>query len=220
VWRERDLWIYPDPARVGLAFDPLDQALVASTAADSSAAAAGLAPGDRLVAIGDQPNVRTIADVQFELHRAAFAATRIPIRFRRGDTEHAAELELADGWKRTTPEHYAWRPYKWNLSPAPGFGGPALSADERRALGLAPDEFAFRVQYIVDWGDQAHRGAPVKKAGIKKGDVVLSFAGKRDFRSIDHFHAWVSLTRTAGETVEVELLRGGERRTVELVLPE
>jgi hypothetical protein len=219
-WRDDDKWVHPDPRRVGLVLDALEQELVREVAADSPAARAGLRRGDRLLRLGVQQRVRTVADVAWALHEAPAAATKLPLAFLRGETRQTAELVLAAGWKRCPPDEYAWRPYKWNLSPSAGFGGPELSAAERKELGLRPGQFAFRVGYIVDWGERSHRGAAVKKAGIRKGDVVVGFAGRDDFESVEHWHAFVALTRKAGEEVEVVLLRGGERKVARLVLPE
>jgi S1-C subfamily serine protease len=49
---------------------------------------------------------------------------------------------------------------------------------------------------------------------------VVSAGGRTDFASIEELHAWWTLTREPGETVEVVVLRGGERRVLEVnVLP-
>ena len=77
-----------------------------------------------------------------------------------------------------------------------------------------------RVGYLVDWGEDAATGRNAKESGLKKGDVVLSVAGVDDFESEDHFQAWFRLTRKAGETVELKILRGGERIALAMkVLP-
>ena len=219
-WQDDAKWVYPEPVRVGLTLDADEQCLVRNVAPDSPAARAGVRAGDRLLRFGAQGRVRTVADVQWALHQAPAAATRLPLTIARDEDRKTLELELAAGWKRCPPEEYAWRPYKWNLSPSAGFGGPALDAGERARLELPAGQFAFRVGYIVDWGERASRGAAVKRAGIRKGDVVLAFAGKSDFQSVDHFHAFVALTLRAGEEVEVVLLRDGERKVVRLVVPE
>lgn len=212
-------WLFPDPARIGVALDPEHQAIVGSVVAGSPAAGAGLAAGDELLSLGEQARVRTFSDVQWALHRTPFAARELAVRWRRGEREHAATLALPADWKVCAPEEYAWRPYKWNLSPSAGFGGPALDAAARAALGIADGTFAFRVQYVVDWGENAHRGRAAKAAGLQKGDVVVSFAGRHDFASVEHFHAWVALTRTAGEPAEIVVLRDGERRVLRYELP-
>jgi hypothetical protein len=220
TWKQDDLYVFPDPARLGLTLDREHQALVTAVAAGSPAAAAGLRKGDELTSLGEQASVRTLADVQWALHKAAFGDTQLPIAFRRGADTTRATIALRDGWKRCPPEDYAWRPFKWNLSPSSGFGGQVLSAAEREQLGIAAGKFAMRVGYIVDWGDRAARGRAARQAGLKNGDVVVGFAGKDDFVSVPHFHAWVSLTRTAGEDTEIVVLRGKERTVLRYALPQ
>lgn len=220
TWRRDDLWIYPPPERVGLQLRRDDPALVRDITADSPAAEAGLRAGDRLLHIGVQARVGTRADVAFALHRAPAAETTLPLAYTRGGQPRDTVLELPEGWKRGTPETYAWRPYKWNLSPAPGFGGQVLDPAAKRALGLAQAPFALRVDYLVTWGERAQRGRAAAAAGLRKGDIVLSFAGKDDFNSSEHFHAWARLTRRVGETVTVVLQRRGQRRTLSYALPE
>ncbi|MCB9879436.1 MAG: PDZ domain-containing protein [Planctomycetes bacterium] len=214
-----DVYRFPDPARVGISLDREHQRRVTAVRDGSPAAEAGIVAGDELLALGAQRSVRTLADVQWALHHAPAAGGALPIAWRRDGAEQHSVLTLPAGWKRCDPADFAWRPYKWNLSPAPGFGGPALTAAEKRRLGVADDRFAFRVNYLVDWGDRANRGKAARAAGLQKGDVVVSFAGKDDFASVEHFHAWVRLTRAVGEQVELVVLRNGERHTLRYALP-
>jgi len=227
AWRDSDKWLHPEPARLGLDLDPADQARVRAVAGGSPAAAAGLRAGDRLLRISGGPRLRTIADVQWELHHAVAGACELSVEFARapaaGQTAPmtaTATVVLPDGWKECSPRDYAWRPFQWNLSPSPGFGGPMLTAAERRERGLPPDRLALRVQYIVDWGERAAGGKAVRAAGVKEGDIVLSFAGADDFEYAPHFQAWVRLHCHVGDPVHVTLLRDGERRTVHYALPE
>ena len=127
-------------------------------------------------------------------------------------------MKLEPGFKRADPLTYAWRPYKWGLTPKPGFGGPALTATEKKRAGLAPDAWAFRVQYIVDWGPEPGQGRAVRRAGLRRGDVVTAYAGKRDFASVPHFHSWVRLTRKRGEDIEIEVLRRGVKKILRVRL--
>ncbi|MBL8752728.1 MAG: PDZ domain-containing protein [Planctomycetes bacterium] len=220
TWRRDDAYVFPDPTRIGLALDRERQARITAVTAGSPAAAAGLRAGDDLVALGVQKRVRTQGDVQWALHEAPFAKNRLPVRFARDGSEHDAALDLADGWKRCPPEEYAWRPFKWNLSPSCGFGGPALDAGARTKLGLPDAPFAMRVQYVVDWGERAARGRAATAAGLRKGDVVIGFAGKRDFTGFDHLHAWVGLTLTAGAETEIVVWRQGKEHVLRYRLPE
>ena len=220
-WSPRRVYVYPDPERIGISLDGDNQRLITAVAARSAAATAGLRVGDELTRLGVQRSVRTLGDVQWALHDANIhAGTRkLAVRYLRNGRELAGTIALRPGWMVADPRDYAWRPYKYNLSPAPGFGGPMLDARDKAKIGLAADKFAMRVQYIVTWGPRAHRGRAARKAGLRKGDIVLSFAGVDDFVSVTHFHAWVRLTRKAGEKVEFVTLRGGKRKTMRYVLP-
>ena len=86
-------------------------------------------------------------------------------------------------------------------------------------LSIDAATFAFRVDYLVDWGEHAHRGRTARAAGLQKNDVVVAFAGKSDFLSMDHFHAWVALTCNAGADTEIVVLRGKKRRVLRYALP-
>ena len=76
--------------------------------------------------------------------------------------------------------HFLW----WGFTPAPGFGGPPLSTVELEAAGLstadAPGAFAFRVQYLVTWGDNRRFGQAAAKAGTaRQGDASNGWEGRR-----------------------------------------
>lgn len=218
TWTEDDLWVHPPPRRVGLELDPEDQALVVRVDPDSPAGRAGLRRGDRLVRLGGQ-EIATATDVSWALHAQGAEAADVAVEYERGDERLEAVLALADGWRRGTPLEFSWRPFKWPLEPMPGFGGADLDAAEKAALGLEPDDFAFRVKYLVTWGDNRRYGQAAGRAGLREGDVVLGAAGTRDFAGHDHFHAWWRLTRAPGETVPVEVISGRARRTLQLELP-
>ena len=218
-WDRDLLWRWPDPVQAGLRLRREDPAVVAEVLPGSAAAAADLKPGDRLLRLGGY-RILTFGDVQRALHEADGGKTRLPVTFDRAGLEIVGEFRLPKDWKVADPEVFAWRPSKWPLSPKPGFGGPRLGASELRAAGLPEDAFAMRVGYIVDWGDAAHTGRNAAKAGIRKGDLVLSVAGKDDFTGPDHLHAWYRLKLKAGMKVPVVVLRGGRRETLQLPVVE
>jgi hypothetical protein len=215
TWRDSDLFVHPAPARIGLDLERDDQVRVTRVADGSPAAAAGLRVGDRLLAAGRQ-RLLTASDLSYALHEAAPEAGRLELALERDGGRLAVELALPDGWKVADPLEFSWRPSKWDLTPAPGFGGPALDAEEKRALGVDPGAFAFRVGYLVTWGDKQRYGKEAQRAGLRKGDVVVSLAGRADFASVDHVHAWWRFTRRTGEELEVVALRGGQRRVLRL----
>lgn len=218
-WRRDDLWVFPDPRRIGVRLDPERQERIAEVFADSPAARAGLRVDDELIALFTTAPIRSLSDAAWALHHEPPEAHALPIRWRREDHQHEGQLALPDGWKQCPPAEYAWRPFKWNLSPSSGFGGSPLDAAAKSRLGLAAVDFAFTVTYLVDWGENAHRGRAAAAAGLRQGDVLIAFAGRSRFQSMDEFHAWIALERTAGDDTELTILRAGERRTLRYRLP-
>lgn len=212
-----DIWIYPPPARVGLELDPIHQNRVRAVHADSPAARAGLRAGDVLVRVGAQ-RIASVHDLTWVLHRAAPGETSVAMQLERDGEPLAATLELGAGWKRGDALSFSWRPYKWGLRPGPGFGGRALDAAEKRALGLEPEAFALRVTYLIEQGPDAELGRRARAAGLLPGDLLLGVDGRADFRSHDHFQAWVRLERRPGDVLRLRTLRAGTERLLELEL--
>ncbi len=209
------IWKHPTPARIGIDLDRDDQRLVTAVEVGSSAALAKLFVGDRLVSVGGV-SVATASDLMFALDRTSPQAGKLELVIERKGVQQGLTLSLKSDWKRATPREFAWRPTKWALTPAPGFGGPQLSPEELAGLGLARERFAFRVQYLVTWGDTRRFGQAAAMAGVREGDVVLSVGGKSNFDSIDHFHAWWRLRVQPGQDIAIELLREGEPVQVSL----
>lgn len=210
------IWRWPSPLQVGLDLDPDDQGRIIEVVPGSPAEAAGLMSGDRLLGLRGVP-VATFADVQFGLHGADGGATGIDVTYTRYGPRVGTVLRLPDGWKRGDASTFAWRPLKWGLSPAPGFGGQDIGAEAKGRLGLDPAAHAFSIGYFVTWGEFAHRGRAAQEH-LRKGDVVWSVDGKADFLDQDHFHAWFRLHMEAGRTVPVGVVRGGEHIEVPLVV--
>ncbi len=211
------IWIYPQPAQIGIHLDRDAQTTITKVEPGSPAAKIKLRAGDRILALGDT-QIETFGDLTSALHRLPHSANKTAIRILRDTVRVQIPLQLPDRWKVGTAETFAWRPSKWSLSPAPGFGGRALSEEDKRKRGLAPKDFAFRVGYLVTWGHRAHTGRAAAAAKLRKGDIVLSVAGTNDFVSEEHFQAWFRLTQKAGTTCEIEILRGKEKKTLTLAV--
>lgn len=210
------IWKQPSPTRVGIDLERDDQQLVKRVDEGSAAAAADVQVGDRLILVGDT-RIASASDVMHALDKAPAEGGKLALVLERAGERVSTDLDLASGWKRGTPREFAWRPTKWAMLPAPGFGGPELNATERKQLGLDAEGFLFRVQYMVTWGDNRRYGQAAGKAGLRVGDVVLSVDGRTDFDSIEHFHAWWRLTVPFGKSVPIRVLRDGEERTIHLV---
>ncbi|MBI2923476.1 MAG: PDZ domain-containing protein [Planctomycetes bacterium] len=218
-WNPEEMWLYPLPEQAGLRLETDDQARVKEVVKGSPAEKAGVKAGDRLVRLGGV-RAATEADVQWILQNADRGATSLKIEVERGGEAKSGDLKLAKGWKVQTPLEYSWRPYKWQLRPNPGFGGPDLKADEKKKLGLKEDAFAVKVGYIIDWGDHPEDGKNARKAGIQKDDVLISAGGKVDFKGSEHFQTWFRLTQKAGSAIEFVVIRGGKQIKIRMdVLP-
>jgi serine protease Do len=214
-------WRYPPSSRIGLTMDRDDQQRVTAVEEGSSAAAAGIRAGHRLTALNDR-SILSEGDIQAVLEALGDAEAgdlRVHVETDPKGLDDMFRLELEDGWRVGAPDDL-WRATMWRLDPRPGFGGPMLDAAQKKELGIDEGVSAFRVNYVVTWGTHARTGKSARKAGLRKHDVVLSAAGKDDFKSPVHFHAWFRLTRKVGDTVPIVILRKGERKTIDLPVIE
>lgn len=209
TWKLEEIWKHPLPDNSGLVLDRDDQTLLVAVPPGMSAGKAGLKKGDRIVSL-DGRRIRSQADISWMFHNAPYSGATFTIEYERGGEIKTSKLVLEDGWKVSSPLDYSWRSYKWGLRPNPGFGGPELTDDEKQKAGLKKDSFAMKVNYIIDWGEHPEDGKNAAKAGLKKGDILLSAGGKADFENGAHFQTWYRLTRKPGTTVELVVLRSGK----------
>ena len=216
-WERSDMWVWPDPDRVGLVLDAADQARVERSLEGSAAWKAGVRSGDVIESLGTQ-SIRTIHDIQWVLDGTPAGGGSLPLSYLRGDERAEVVLLLADGWKVTTPLAYSWRAFKWGLDPQPGFGGKLLTPGQKAGLGLDPDAFALEVGYLVTWGENAYSGRNAARAGLRKGDVILSIAGQSEFASEQQVQSWFRIMCQPGDQLPIRLLRGGRRLELTLTV--
>lgn len=200
------LFPYPDPSVLGLTMDPREKATITRVAKDSSATRAGLQPGDRIETLAGQP-LLSVADLQWVLHNTPATGT-LPARIRRGETTLERDLSLPEGWRRG---NISWRATSWDLRRM-GLGGMRLDDvpdDQRQALGISPDGMALRVRHLGEFGDHA----VALRAGLKKGDVLVSFDGQDRRSSESELLAHAVQKKRPGDEVVVTFLRDGLRKT-------
>lgn len=213
------IWRYPSPSRVGLVMHEEEQDLVAEVRPGTAAERAGIAPGDRLVAVGEFV-IGSVNDIQAALHAAPPTGVSIQVVYRRAKAERKTRLRLGEGWKTGDALSFSWRALKWHIPPTPGFGGRDLGKASKKELGLDPDRYAFQIGYLVTWGRRGYTGRNAAKAGLRENDIVYAVGGKTDFLDQNHFHAWFRLNAKIGTTMEIKYLRGNQRRVAHLKILE
>ena len=208
---DRVLYAWPMPDVVGLKLDPKQTANVSGITPDSAAQRAGFRPGDEILTLDGQ-RIISVADVQWVLHNSRERA-KVKVEVLRGTRKLALTLQLDPGWRRKSD--ISWRTTTWDLRRM-GTGGLVLqdiTAAERRKFRLADSKLALRVKHVGQYG--AHAAA--KRAGFKKGDIIVTFDSRTSRLTETDLLAYVLQNKVAGMKVPVTVLRQGKR--VNLRLP-
>lgn len=201
-----DLWVYPLPESIGMRMDPADCLMVKKVTPNSFAAKAGIAAGDQIVSVNGLP-LLSQADIQWALHRAPAEST-LNIRLERDGRSVEKVIAVSGKWKEAD---LSWRESSWyglrnalHLVP--------LSAADKKQRGLDEGAMAFKVQNMYGPGPD-----PLRKAGLKGGDVILGVDGRADFAKEADLFVYVRLNHPPGSRLKLALLRGSQR--LELDVP-
>jgi len=208
---EKVLFPYSHPRSIGLILDPKERATVRQTQPDSPAARAGFQKGDVIQKMEGQP-LLSIADVQWVLHQADPNGASLKAEVRRGDRNVVVALSLPRGWRQR--DDLSWRASTWELRRMVT-GGMLLAsapADLRRKLRLTEGDMALMVEHVGEYSP--HDAA--RKAGFRKGDVVISFDGKTTLRRESDLIAYALTRCQPGAQVDVTVLRSEEKLTLTL----
>ena len=208
---ERVLFPYPHPKVIGLTMNPAERATVKKVAEGSPAESAGLQPGDRIESFDGQPMLST-ADVQWVLHNVDPAGGQVPLQVDRDGASVNLSLTLKKGWRREGD--ISWRVTSWGLRRmvTGGMVLEGLAPDARSERGVPRNGMALLVKHVGQYG--AHAAA--KKAGFRKDDVIVEFAGRDDLTQEADLLAYGVTERKPGESVEVTVIRGGQKKTLKL----
>lgn len=202
---DKVLYPWPMPDVLGFSFDPREMATILKVKPGSPADRAGFRAGDALLTMEGQP-ILSIADVQWVLHEAK-APGRASVSVRRGGRTVRVTLDLPRRWRRASD--LSWRTTSWDLRRMTT-GGMLLEDagnEARRAAGIAVGKLALRAKHVGQYGEHA----TAKRAGFRKGDVIVSFDGRTDRMSETDLMSLVLRMRMRGESVEVSVLRSGRR---------
>jgi serine protease Do len=195
-----DLWPYPSADNLGLRLDFADGLKVKSVVRGSIGDVAGVRAGDKLHGFERQRLVSE-ADLQWALHHLADDAQPKLTLLRDGEPVEVT-LALTGEWRKGPVE---WResvtPARPHVHLRPQFG--------KDKLGIAADEMALSVNYPR---------LDAAKAGLRNGDIVISVDGRKNLHTEADFLKYIHLDRPDARSVELGVLRKGERLTITLPL--
>ena len=146
------------------------------------------------------------------LHNAP-ATAKLPAEVRRDGEALDLTLDLPEGWRRGD---ISWRATTWDLRRM-GLGGLKLAELDGRAAGeakLPGDAMALRVEHVGEYGEHA----VAKRAGFRKGDILVSFDGLTGTMSESELLAHALQSKRPGDEVAVTVLRDGEERRLKFAL--
>jgi hypothetical protein len=197
-FKRDDLWIYPLPENVGLSLDNNQGNKVRAVTADSPAAKAGLKPGDLVKSINGL-SVNSFGDAQYALHRAPVKGS-IPVVWQQSGKEMTANLEAAEGWRKT---NVTWRPSMLDILPALSVYGTDLTPQEKKTLGLTEKRLAFVQDKTV--------GTDAAKMGVQKGDVIIGINNEPLEMTVLEFLGYIRRNFLVGDKITLNIYRNGKR---------
>jgi len=206
-WSLDGVWVYPQPENLGLSLEVEQGNRVVSVAPKSAAAKIGMTAKDVLNRINETP-IASVADVQYALHRAPKAGT-LTLVWQRGAETRTSVFSLAEGWKKTD---VSWRWSLKSLAPNPSIIGDDLDLDGRKVLGLDAHQLAYRHMNFLT--------PTARHAGLQANDVIVGVEGKELAMTARQFEAHIRLSFRPGQEIALKVLRGKDKITLKMKLPE
>jgi serine protease Do len=172
--------------------------------AEGAAAKAGMQAGDKIIEIGGA-NVLTFGDLQYRYGKTNRNAHRIELTIDRSGARKSMSVELpAEWWLTDTSYRF------WSVEPMLFFKTRPLEAEQKRRLNLPVGGFASEVVEM--------EAAESRKAGVesdklpmlKPGDIITGVEGVQESRLTQNVERYIKLTKKAGDTITLDLLRDGK----------
>lgn len=201
------LFPYPHPKAIGLILDPKQRANVLRVEPNSLAAEAGFQAGDEIQSLNGQPQL-SIADVQWVLHHVPGTGGSVEALVHRGGRPQQITMSLPTGWRQK--DDIAWRASTWQLRRMVlgAMHLEPLNAVDKAELKLSADAMALKVKHVGQFAPHDR----AKKAGVLSGDILVSYAGRTDLQREADLIAYGLNQVKVGESVELGMLRGGEKK--------
>ncbi len=200
--KKRDMFRFPEFERLGIEVD-IPKGLIIKNSS-STAAEAGLLPGDLIRSINNHP-ILTVADLQHRLNQVQRESRKLPISVLRAGKSVSALIDLPSNWWFTDLIHR-----NWTVNPLVHFDEEILTADQKKKLNLPADNFASRITHVPVEAllEESHE--------MEEGDIIVAVAGQ----SLDPLglgaKIHIKLNHKSGSSLEVTILRGSKRLTVPL----
>lgn len=201
-------WLFPYPTAGSLGMTLAEAPVTGVTSIEEGGIASrgGLKAGDEILALDGQPLV-SVADLSWVLHRFPEAGS-LPVTVKRAGESLEFALELPRGWRTKGPANEKRVGY-WPMR-AMAFGGMKLEPLDdaaRTGRGIAVGSLALEVLHVGEYG----KHAAAKKAGFRKGDILVEVDGSTEALDEIDLLAKHLLERKPGATVPVVVLRDGAR---------
>lgn len=201
---EKLLYPFPAPSTIGMLLDTRSASKVAKIETDSISAKAGIKRSDTLISANGQP-VTSAADLTWTLHNSKDGDT-ISFVVDRNGSEKQIDVELPDGWRKSTD--LSWRPTSWDLRrmATGGFIVESIDNRTRKKLDLKDGQMALRVKHVGQYGQHAR----AKRAGVRVNDILVGVDGKSDLHSESAVIEYAIQEKKPGESIRFDLIRNGK----------
>ena len=202
----------PEPALLGIEMDPRTRATIGKVADGSAGENSGFQAGDEILTLDEQA-ILSQADVQWALHHAENGA-RLPALVKRKTELVRLQLMLPKQWRGNGD--ISWRGSTWPLRRmvSGGIVFEAATEQQRRAAGVSDGNLALVTRYVGQYGPHGVG----KRAGVRKGDILVSFDGVTRSLSPSQLIAYALENTRVGEEVPVAIMRGGKRLEMKLLM--
>lgn len=204
-WSRDRIWRYPMPDNLGMIMEVDRGNVVDKVLPQSAAAQAGLKKGDLIRLMNGIP-IHSIADAQFALDKAPKTGS-LNVTLEREKKEQTAKLTLKEGWRKSD---ITWRPSIWHMVPSIHLYGNDLSPEEKKAIGLRPEQLAFRQSKRVH--------SVARLAGARGGDIILGINNKKMETDVVGLLRHVEREYLVGDRITIQAIRNGKKMSFPMTL--
>ena len=129
----------------------------------------------------------------------------VTLKATRGDLSITKQLAMKAGRKKTD---ISWRGSLWSIKPVLATWCTPMKEKRVKSLRLAKGVKPIEVRWI---NTDRPEGRNAKRAGLRKGDIIICMEGEPLRMSSQHFNMHVKLNYKVGDKLPLTLLRDGKR---------